>query len=401
MVAGVPIPKEVLAMDLRPVSEGCGGASTDCWDWIFSGGTSSRINYENGRSASWSQASWETAPGEKLALAARNDAPLREGLRSMAKTEWMRVEYGMRSPLQWVIAGRKAKRLGVASIGVNSGANRCTSTEVRIGSAHFSKVVTGIHDRQFFAGEGGLLGNGLCPNSPSRSMPREGRIHWRGAECEIPCPDHLGVPFAVFQPFSPHSSELRCPSRLPFSARDRSERELRDALREAAKERANYCGLRCSNRPRCCTGSLRCNTVRGEISREEFRAFVRGALARQPELQALAWDPRVPDAERATAEELARDEGFPGFSFSERGGEQDLIVAAAAQSISPCIFLERSRETRMRSASMSHRNRTAGALSKSLAIQGRPRLRRRCGWSRKRKGNVAFLSSSQSIAAIP
>jgi len=35
MVAGVPIPRGA-AMDLRPVSEGAGGASTDCLDWIFS-----------------------------------------------------------------------------------------------------------------------------------------------------------------------------------------------------------------------------------------------------------------------------------------------------------------------------------------------------------------------------
>jgi CHASE1-domain containing sensor protein len=35
------------------------------------------------------------------------------------------------------------------------------------------------------------------------------------------------------------------------------------------------------------------HATRAEISREEFRSFVRAALTRQPELQALSWDPRV------------------------------------------------------------------------------------------------------------
>src|SRR3981081_771185 len=55
--------------------------------------------------------------------------------------------------------------------------------------------------------------------------------------------------------------------------------------------------------------------TRSEISREEFRTFVRGALVRQPELQALSFDPRGPVRDRRSWENRARAEGFENFKF--------------------------------------------------------------------------------------
>ena len=39
--------------------------------------------------------------------------------------------------------------------------------------------------------------------------------------------------------------------------------------------------------------------AQGGISRSEFNKFVQQALARQPELRALSWNPRVPESQRA------------------------------------------------------------------------------------------------------
>jgi signal transduction histidine kinase/CheY-like chemotaxis protein len=69
-----------------------------------------------------------------------------------------------------------------------------------------------------------------------------------------------------------------------------------------------------------------------DVTRAEFASFVNGSLARQPELQALAWDPVVPGSQRAAWEERARAEGFPNFHFTqeksggviERAGEREL-----------------------------------------------------------------------------
>jgi signal transduction histidine kinase/CheY-like chemotaxis protein/sensor domain CHASE-containing protein len=55
--------------------------------------------------------------------------------------------------------------------------------------------------------------------------------------------------------------------------------------------------------------------TRSEITRDEFRRFVSGPLARQPELQALSFDPRVSGHERQSWETRAREEGFQDFAF--------------------------------------------------------------------------------------
>jgi signal transduction histidine kinase/CheY-like chemotaxis protein len=77
-----------------------------------------------------------------------------------------------------------------------------------------------------------------------------------------------------------------------------------------------------------------------EISRDEFRLFVNGALARQPELQALAWDPRVPAGEREQWESRARTEGFPDFHFTEQREEGVMVPAGNRSEYFPVFFLE-------------------------------------------------------------
>jgi signal transduction histidine kinase/DNA-binding response OmpR family regulator len=75
------------------------------------------------------------------------------------------------------------------------------------------------------------------------------------------------------------------------------------------------------------------------VSRGEFRAFVRDALRRQPELQALSWNPRVPGDERDAWEAKAREEGYPDFHFTE---EKDGAMAPAlpAGEYFPGYFVE-------------------------------------------------------------
>ncbi|HSI63339.1 MAG TPA: CHASE domain-containing protein, partial [Candidatus Saccharimonadia bacterium] len=78
------------------------------------------------------------------------------------------------------------------------------------------------------------------------------------------------------------------------------------------------------------------------VSREEFRVFVDRALARQPELQALAWDPRVPGGERAAWEARARAEGFPTFGFTEEKTHEEgvIVPAATREEYFPVYYLE-------------------------------------------------------------
>ncbi len=78
----------------------------------------------------------------------------------------------------------------------------------------------------------------------------------------------------------------------------------------------------------------------GDVSRQEFRAFVSGSLARQPEVQGLAWDPRVPASERAQWEARAHAEGFGHFRFIEEGGDGAFVPAGERAEYFPVYYME-------------------------------------------------------------
>ena len=80
--------------------------------------------------------------------------------------------------------------------------------------------------------------------------------------------------------------------------------------------------------------------TRAEVSRAEFGSFVGSFLTRQPELQALAWDPRVPGSDRAAWEARARAEGFEDFHFTEEKAEGEIVTAQLEDEYFPVFYLE-------------------------------------------------------------
>ncbi len=80
--------------------------------------------------------------------------------------------------------------------------------------------------------------------------------------------------------------------------------------------------------------------ARGEVSRKEFGAFVAGALARQPELQGLAWDPRVTQAERSKVEARADADGLKQFRFIEQSSRGNMAPAGMRGEYFPVYFME-------------------------------------------------------------
>jgi signal transduction histidine kinase/DNA-binding NarL/FixJ family response regulator len=79
--------------------------------------------------------------------------------------------------------------------------------------------------------------------------------------------------------------------------------------------------------------------ARREVTRHEFRDFVLNVLNRRPEIQGMAWDPRVAGADRDRWETSARNDGLEGFQFIE---QQDghLVPAAARPEYFPVFFME-------------------------------------------------------------
>lgn len=78
------------------------------------------------------------------------------------KEQWVRLDTGCISALHWVTSPVLAQRcsrqvaLGVSPLSVPQ-----ATLDVRLGHFDFKGVPAGLHDKEIFAGESGLLGNGL------------------------------------------------------------------------------------------------------------------------------------------------------------------------------------------------------------------------------------------------
>lgn len=122
--------------------------------------------------------------------------------------------------------------------------------------------------------------------------------------------------------------------------REAEKRELREDVRQIARDRMEVLRSQVTRSMEVLHAIASLYAARPEVSRAEFGAFVTGALGRQPELQALAWDPRVPGAERAAWEERARADGFPAFQFMEEEREGVIVPARERTEYYPVFFLE-------------------------------------------------------------
>ena len=80
--------------------------------------------------------------------------------------------------------------------------------------------------------------------------------------------------------------------------------------------------------------------VEGRIGRDAFRQFVDGALHRQPELQAVSWNPVVPAGQRFQLEAAARLDGFAGFSIREHAPDGSLVAAMDRAEYVPVQLIE-------------------------------------------------------------
>ena len=124
--------------------------------------------------------------------------------------------------------------------------------------------------------------------------------------------------------------------------------------------------------------------------------------ARQPELQALAWDAARARRRRAPrGKQRAHAEGFPGFHFTEEKGDGVIVPARPTRSeYFPVFFLETLAEERsrvwLRRGLGAAPPRRAGARARHRRRSPRPR---RCGSRRSPVRSTASSSFSRSTAA--
>ncbi len=78
------------------------------------------------------------------------------------EVQWARLDTGCATDLQWVVGGSRpdggARRvsIGLAEISIST-----REMTVQLGEREFYAVPTGLHEKEIFPGEAGLLGNGL------------------------------------------------------------------------------------------------------------------------------------------------------------------------------------------------------------------------------------------------
>jgi PAS domain S-box-containing protein len=117
-------------------------------------------------------------------------------------------------------------------------------------------------------------------------------------------------------------------------------REAQMEARSAARERTELLRnkIECSMEVLHSVGQL-C-AVGGDITRTRFRDFCADALSRHPDIQALSWDPCVMQSERSAFENQARQDGIPGFTFTELGAGGALVPAGVRPAYVPIYMVE-------------------------------------------------------------
>ena len=76
------------------------------------------------------------------------------------------------------------------------------------------------------------------------------------------------------------------------------------------------------------------------FTRQQFKTFVSRWFSRHPGIRAIAWNPRVLDAERITYEQAARRDGLSNFRITEQNPQGQTVPAARRAEYIPVYYLE-------------------------------------------------------------
>jgi predicted aspartyl protease len=159
--ADVAVASSLLALDLS-------GPSADCHQHIdgllgadFLRDHIVEINYAAQTLRLLQRGEVNAGSYDALPLAKRNDALCAQVSVNGSAPEWLRLDTGCNTSLEWVVTGGKARNRGNVSVGTNTTSVREIHTNVQMGGIRIAAVKTGVHTEQMFADENGLIGNGL------------------------------------------------------------------------------------------------------------------------------------------------------------------------------------------------------------------------------------------------
>ncbi len=161
-VGGIPLAPSLLALDLSPVSRSCGERIDGLIGADFFRGHTVQIDFA-------AQRIRISAPGQSLPVAGAQVIPL--ALRSDAlcvrasvnggAPQWLRLDTGCDSALEWVPGRHGICKPAGTSVAAAAGSPGAITADLALGPEHLRGVKVGLHAAPMFAGESGLLGNGV------------------------------------------------------------------------------------------------------------------------------------------------------------------------------------------------------------------------------------------------
>jgi Aspartyl protease len=161
MAGAIALPKSVVAIDLGTVSECCQQHIDGIVGVDFFRDRIVQIDFNAGKICLLKNCEVSTANCDTLPIRMCNGAfcvPVRVAGNPV---QWMRLDTGCDSALEWVVRGPEKRRMGGPSIGLSAASVHYINTSARVGKHSFNDIAAGIHTKQIFPGEDGLLGNGL------------------------------------------------------------------------------------------------------------------------------------------------------------------------------------------------------------------------------------------------
>ena len=161
-VGGAALTNPILALDLGAISERCHRPVDGILGVDFFRKYAVRIDFNAEKIWLLKDSDVKSANGVALPIKMRNGAfcvPLR--IAGKSELQWMRLDTGCDSALEWVVTGTEKQRMNEPSIGLETPAVQYIKTSAWLGNRCFSGVTAGIHTKSIFPHEDGLVGNGL------------------------------------------------------------------------------------------------------------------------------------------------------------------------------------------------------------------------------------------------
>jgi len=157
----IPLPEKFLSVDLSELSRACQCRVDGLLGVDFFGAHTVRIDFAARKIRLLAPGSLANN-GKALPLEMIHNALLTPVRVNRGKLQWVRLDTGCAAALHWVTAGaRPEKCRRELSIALTKVLLPVTETDVQLGEYKFAATPTRLHEKEIFAGEAGLLGNGI------------------------------------------------------------------------------------------------------------------------------------------------------------------------------------------------------------------------------------------------